>query len=136
MKTSLLAEKIILSYPSLIRIIDNPPEYLMINSVSTDPYNIYYIKNPTDRVQMIAVYYDPSLIRLIENPCETVQLFAVQDNVHYIKYIKNPTDGVQQYVVDYVAKARHTWHDHLWNLCSDFSIENKAYAKLFYDAVI
>ena len=43
-------EKQVYNVGNLIQFIDNPSETVQLAAVEQDPYSIYYIKNPTQRV--------------------------------------------------------------------------------------
>ena len=68
-------------------------------------YMIQFIENPSENVQLAAVYKSPQSIEHIKNPTERVQLDAVHRSPHSIGYIKNPTEKVQ------IAAVTHSWRN-------------------------
>ena len=67
------------------------PEYntlaKQLKIVKQDGYNIQFIRNPSEDVQLAAVSHYRPAIRYLESPSETVQLAAVQNHGGAIYYI-------------------------------------------------
>jgi hypothetical protein len=68
-----------------------------MDAVKRFPYNIEFIKNPTDEVQMVAIKSSASTIQYIENPTDKVQDFILKNRPSYIKYINNPNEKIKRY---------------------------------------
>lgn len=105
-------------YEDFLNIVDESTQKALIKE---DPYEIRYIKNPSEEVQLIAVkgygqaiedIKDPSeivqleavkkysfAINYIKNPSELVQLESIKEDIYLIEYIKNPSELVQLEVV-------------------------------------
>lgn len=78
--------------------IDNPSERLQLLAVHKEPNAIEAIINPTLKVQLYAVNngnYDT--IKHIRKPCERIQLAALRKNLNAYEYIDKPTKRVQKY---------------------------------------
>ena len=81
-----------------IQYIDNPSEIVQLAAVRHNADSFRFIKNPTEKVQLHAVRTYADQIRFIENPSEKVQLAAVNKWHAAIQYIKNPTEAVKKVV--------------------------------------
>jgi hypothetical protein len=69
-------------------------EETKIYVVSRDGWNIKFIINPSEAVQLAAVNNYGGSIQFIENPSEKIQLAAVSQNGWAIKHIDNPSEKV------------------------------------------
>lgn len=65
------------------------------NAVKKEPYVITYVKNPSEKLQLIAVQKDSYAIKEIKNPSKAVQIEAVNRDPELIDGIKNPSKEVQ-----------------------------------------
>ena len=75
---------------------------LKVLAVKNNAYNIQYIKNPSEQVQLEAVSVTNDIIKLIENPTEQVKNISVKRNSYNIRFIKNPSEKLQ---IDAVSKT-------------------------------
>lgn len=95
----LVDNKILISeirkFGCLIKYVKNPSKKLQLVAVKSDIWSIEYIKNPCVEAQLIAVNGYGLLIEYISSPNKEVQLAAVSQNGHSIKNIKNPSKEVQ-----------------------------------------
>ena len=66
-----------------------------LEAVKKHGYNIRFIDNPSEEVQLAAVKEDGGSVQFIKNPLEEVKLEAVKEDGYAIQYIKNPTEEVQ-----------------------------------------
>jgi hypothetical protein len=57
--------------------------------------NIYYIKDPTEEMQLEVVRRYGGYIQFINNPTEKVQLKAVKSSPYSIQHIKDPSEEVK-----------------------------------------
>lgn len=82
-------------YPQLIHFIQDPKliDKLVSNAVTVEV--IKYIKNPSEKLQKLAVRTGPEAIKWIKNPSEELKKFAVQSNGHVIQHIPNPSEELQ-----------------------------------------
>lgn len=99
--------KLVEKNPLFIINFENPPENLQMAAllplIRSGPWNIKFINNPTEAVQLAAVKYYGNMIEYFknQNPSEAVQLAAVNGPLHGnyehypIEYIKNPSEEVQ-----------------------------------------
>ena len=82
-----------------IQYIKNPSEKIQLEAVrqfgDNIQYNIQYIENPTEKVQLKAVKQDSFSIQYIKNPSEKVQLEAVKQNAFSVRHIESPSEAVQ-----------------------------------------
>ena len=76
-------------------------EEVELAAVKKNPKALYYIKNPSEKVQLAAVEEDGTAIRYIpkELRSEKVQLAAVKENGRAIEFIKNPSSEIQKVVI-------------------------------------
>jgi hypothetical protein len=58
-------------------------------------YNIQWIDNPSEEIQLKAVIYAWDVIKLIKNPSESVKIAAVKHCGYAIQLIENPSEAVQ-----------------------------------------
>lgn len=65
-----------------------------INYVKNNAYNIQFIKNPSEAVQLQAVMKNDLAIKHIDNQFESVKLFCA-NNIFCMPYIKDPSEEVQ-----------------------------------------
>lgn len=72
------------------------PEDDLVAAVTTNPYSIEYIRNPSEKVQIAAVSKRGIAIEYISDPSEEVQIAAVTQKPNAIFNIKNPTEKVRQ----------------------------------------
>ena len=72
---------------------------MCFKALENEGYVLRYIKNPTEKMKLIAVKNDGFAIDLIKNPTEEMQILAVQQNGNVIKFIKNPSEKVQEEAV-------------------------------------
>jgi hypothetical protein len=77
-----------------IRYIKNPSEEVQLEAVKD--HAIYFIKNPSEEVQLEAIKENGSNIYFIKNPSEEIQLAAVKQSPDSIQYINNPSIEVQK----------------------------------------
>jgi hypothetical protein len=63
--------------------------------VQENAFNIQYLVNPSEAIQIIATSQKGTSIWYIKNPSEVVQLNATAQNGYAIQYIKNPSEAVQ-----------------------------------------
>jgi len=92
-------------YPQLIHFIKDPKliDKLVGNAVTVEV--IKYIKNPSEKLQKLAVRTDPEAIKWIKNPSEELKKFAVQSNGHVIQHIPNPSEELQLIAVKSDGRA-------------------------------
>jgi len=97
--------------PSLLAWIYNSNDDIQIaaiNSTSTKDYKdgriLQVIKNPSEKVQLIAVQKDGECIRYLRNPSEAVQLVAINQNKLAIRYIREPFQSVKNAAKIFVDK--------------------------------
>jgi hypothetical protein len=88
-------DKLVEKNPHMIRWLRNPTEKAQLIAVNSRPNLIKEIKNPSWRAQARAVQIDSSAIWHIENPENSIQMLAVSDDPYNIKFIKKPTETVQ-----------------------------------------
>lgn len=74
-------------------------EHEQMDMVTKDPNSLQYIKNPTEKVQWIAVKKKVFAIRYIENPSEELKLYAVKRNGRVLQYIKKYNEEIQKEAV-------------------------------------
>jgi hypothetical protein len=72
-----------------------PSEEIQLAAIYYDKEMIQYIHNPTERVRLRTVEDDGMLIRYIHNPSELVKLAAASESAAALKYIDNPSEEVQ-----------------------------------------
>ncbi len=83
------------AWPSDIKLIKNPSEFVQLTAVKQNGYAIDYIENPSEDVKLAAVKQDGFSIQFIEDPSEAVQLASVKEDPRSIKFIKNSYESVQ-----------------------------------------
>ena len=83
--------------PNIFMKFENPNEYIESYAVSKNGDCIKHIKNPSEKIQLIAVNQDiyGSSIEFIEHPSLEVELTAIRKNETTIKYIKDPSEYAQ-----------------------------------------
>ena len=90
-------------YGVYIKYIKNPTEKVQLVAVPQHEYAISYIIEkgitPSEKVKLAAVNSNGAAIQFIRNPSEEVQLAAVTKNAHAIQYIDNPSEQVQIAIV-------------------------------------
>jgi hypothetical protein len=74
-------------------------------AVGSNANSIQHIKNPTERVQLLAITKVPSTIKYITNPSEAIQLAAVAKAAISIQHIDNPTEKVQRLAIKQEGNA-------------------------------
>ncbi|RLG44721.1 MAG: hypothetical protein DRN81_03830, partial [Thermoproteota archaeon] len=80
--------------PRAIFYIKNPSDAVQLTAVRRDGWAIQYFENPSEAVQLAGVRQDWCAIQCIKNPTEAVQLAAVRQNGLAIKFLENPSDAV------------------------------------------
>ena len=85
--------------------IHNPSEKVQLAAVSQDGYAIQFIENPSEKVQLAAINQNENALNYIKNPSEQVQLTSVNQNGKTLYYIKNPSEKVQLAAVSQNGKA-------------------------------
>jgi len=91
---------ILKKYPYLFYKIKNPSEKVQSVAVNKDGNTIKYINNPSEKLQIAAINQNWSSIRYIKNLSEKLQIIAVLRNQKAIKYIKNPSEKIQLVAVN------------------------------------
>lgn len=79
-------------YMTLLNVID---QTTLFEIISHQPFDILHIKNPSKKLQLLAVKTNGMTIQFIKNPCEKVQLEAVKQNGYVIKYIERPSEKIK-----------------------------------------
>lgn len=64
--------------------------------VSTNIFDIQFIDNPSEKLQMIAYNQYPLIVEHIKNPCVLLQESLINKNVLFLRYIKNPSVDMQK----------------------------------------
>jgi len=54
------------------------------------------IKDPSEKIQIVAVEHNPYAIQHLKNPTEKAQIVAVEKNPWVIGIIEKPTDKVKE----------------------------------------
>ena len=92
-------------YPQLIQFIQDPKliDKLVGNAVTVEV--IKYIKNPSEKLQKLAVRTSPDAIKWIKNPSEELKKFVVQLNGNVIEYFPNPSEELQLTAVNSTGEA-------------------------------
>ncbi|MBE0467969.1 MAG: hypothetical protein IBX55_00375 [Methyloprofundus sp.] len=75
--------------------ISSLPEAIVMALIEAEPNCIRHFKNPSKRLQMLAVYHEPHTLRYFEAPDEDVMEKAVIADPHAIKHVKNPSESLQ-----------------------------------------
>jgi hypothetical protein len=63
------------------------------------PKYIKYVKNPSEKLQIIAITNEPFCLKLIKNPTEKIKELAVSKNGLNIQHCKNPSELLQELAV-------------------------------------
>lgn len=71
--------------------------------IKTSPFNLKYIQNPSEKIQIAAVKDNWDTIVYIKNPTEKVQLIALKKNIYTIRYIKKLTIKNQLFLIESLA---------------------------------
>lgn len=91
--------KLIYTDPHNIKYISNPSEKLQLEAINKNCCVIFYIKNPSEQVQLESVKQNPCMLLYILDkgiiPSKQVQLEAVKKGSYIIYYIENPPEQVQ-----------------------------------------
>lgn len=78
--------------------LNDRPEPKQLVAIKSNPWNIKFIKNPSEAVQLAAVKQSGSAIRFIKNPTDESKLIAIQQNIQSIQYIKDmPSNILRKY---------------------------------------
>lgn len=96
-------------------------------SVRKNPYSIKDINNPSEKVQLKAVYSASQkgwrvhncILKYIDKPTENVILAAVRSNAENIKYVKDPSPELQ------LVALKACLHSFRW--IDNLTIENQQY---------
>lgn len=75
------------------------------NIISNNPFNIFYIKNPSEELIFKAIKIDGNTIQLFDSQTYNMQLTAVRQNGESIRYIKNPTEEIKREAIKNNPKA-------------------------------
>ena len=100
-----------------------------MKSVMKEPFCIYYIPNPSEKLQLADVKQKGSCILYVNNPTENVQYEAVKQNINNIFFISNPDLGVVFYCIKCepeLLKIKGKIHSHQkisYNYFQDLSLE-------------
>ena len=85
--------RVVMSNPTLIKYMHNPPQDLMWAVLARDPMYIAHIKNPTETMKEVAIKANPSNIQYIKKPSEALKQLAVSLDGGTLEYImKVPQD--------------------------------------------
>jgi hypothetical protein len=85
---------------------DYSTESGQIEAVSFFGYNIRFIKNPSQRVNLLAVQQNGRAIHYINEPNELIQMSAIKNNPYAIYDIANPTKSVEEESMKYDISIR------------------------------
>lgn len=80
--------------PDNIYWVEDPSETLQLAAINADCWAIGRIKNPTLAAQLAAVNINAPTISRIKNPFYEVQVLAVTKHDDSIRYINNPTEEI------------------------------------------
>lgn len=90
------------------KFLNNPSKEATIAAVKVDPDMIQHLKNPSEQIQLAAIWAGgrrKTIIKYIENPSERVQLRALQLSPASFRFINNPTEKTLFAVIDLWPKA-------------------------------
>ncbi|RLA84791.1 MAG: hypothetical protein DRG78_00440 [Epsilonproteobacteria bacterium] len=87
--------------------ITNPTEKVQIVAVTRWPNVIKTIKITSLNAQLIAVKSDPFLINYIDNPGYRLQAAAVRQDIGVMYWIKNPKPRIIRYVINYCIRTQN-----------------------------
>jgi len=90
------------SFGDCFRYIKDPSLIIMKAAINQNAYNIKYIKNPSEELQLLALKIVDGvedILQMIENPTEKVMLKAIKDNFYNYLEIKNPSKEVQLFAI-------------------------------------
>lgn len=82
-----------LIYKEFLNICDEETKEII---VQTNMFDIQFIDDPSEKIQMIAYNQYPLIIEYIQNPCKILQEALINKNVLYLRYIKNPSVDIQK----------------------------------------
>lgn len=72
--TPFMEKKLVELYPYYIKYIENQTDDICMSSITSDPYNIQFIKNPTKKQLTYAIHRQPNVISVIEQTDELCRL--------------------------------------------------------------
>jgi hypothetical protein len=93
------------------------------------------VKNPSEKLQLLAVTRDYDAIKYIENPSEEVQLAAIENYYAAIKFIKNPTLKVKVEAIKANGEAINYISNYDLDDVKVFIGENINVVKYIYESV-
>ena len=94
-----------IQYEMRITDFKNPTEKVQLMAIKDHPLDIKYIEKPSEKVKLAAVKQNSYALHYIKNPTEEMKLEAVKHNGNSIEYIKNPTEEMQLIAVNYDGYA-------------------------------
>lgn len=83
------------SYPWEIRYIKNPTEEMKWEAIKRDGSNLEFIDNPTEEMKWQAIKDNGINLKHVKNPTKEMQREALKNNSHAIQYIENPTEEMK-----------------------------------------
>lgn len=67
-------------------------------SLKMDGMTIFYLEEPSEKLQLIAVRQNGLAIQFIKNPSDKVQKEAYRQNPDSLKYIQSPSKGLKRLI--------------------------------------
>lgn len=131
-KNKQLLETSISVYPQLIKYVSFQYEELCYISVKTEPINIKYINNITDKLGILAVTFDGLLLKHIKMQTEAICDAAIIQNKAAFKYIINPTKKQKDLCTNIIIVKYDNIEEHIRTYDNIETFINQIYDDVIY----
>ena len=98
-------------YPFIIYFLKKPSEIVQLKATLTNPFAIKYLKKPTEKVKFASIIGNPFTIKYLKKPAEKMQEIVVIQDWRTICYIDNSTKKIQDLAIRQNKEATYCIHD-------------------------